>query len=444
MKFNEKLQKLRKENNLSQEQLADKLNVSRQAVSKWESGSSYPDMEKLKSITKVLNCKLEDILDDGIIGETKDKNKDYFKEFLKYITDSYNMFIAMTLKEKFKCLFEMFVVFIILLIFIAVSNGMFSYIIRQIFYIFDISILYRLSTVLITLFNILTLGLSVIIFLHIFKIRYLNYYVTIEDSTIKEKIIQKDIKEVKKENIKERLIIRDPKHSEYNFMNGLSKVVIILLKLMIVFTVIIPLLFAIVGLIACSIVSLFYISVHHLFIYIFMILLFGSVICLILLLTVIKAIFKEKVNIKLAIISFIITVILASISLGLLVSSILNINYYEKDLNYKKYSKEYELNDLISRYIYNNYNNYCYYELCADIVLEDRDNVLIELESSNKVDMPSKFEYPVFSRNYNFYNTFIDDLKDNKICTNYHEFYGYKNIKIYISQDNLDNIIKYM
>lgn len=38
MKFSEKLQKLRKENKLSQEQLADQLDVSRQAVSKWESG----------------------------------------------------------------------------------------------------------------------------------------------------------------------------------------------------------------------------------------------------------------------------------------------------------------------------------------------------------------------------------------------------------------------
>lgn len=40
MKFGNKLSKLRKEHNLSQEQLADKLEVSRQAVSKWESGVS--------------------------------------------------------------------------------------------------------------------------------------------------------------------------------------------------------------------------------------------------------------------------------------------------------------------------------------------------------------------------------------------------------------------
>ena len=47
MKFNEKLQKLRKQNKMSQEQLADLLEVSRQAVSKWESGTTYPEMDKL-------------------------------------------------------------------------------------------------------------------------------------------------------------------------------------------------------------------------------------------------------------------------------------------------------------------------------------------------------------------------------------------------------------
>ena len=47
MRFSEKLPKLRKNNNLSQEQLAEQLGVSRQAVSKWEAGNSYPDMEKM-------------------------------------------------------------------------------------------------------------------------------------------------------------------------------------------------------------------------------------------------------------------------------------------------------------------------------------------------------------------------------------------------------------
>ena len=69
MRFSDKLAKKRKECNLSQEQLAEKMNVSRQSVSKWENGSSYPDMDKIIELTKILECNLEDLLDDGVIGE---------------------------------------------------------------------------------------------------------------------------------------------------------------------------------------------------------------------------------------------------------------------------------------------------------------------------------------------------------------------------------------
>lgn len=58
MKFSDKLAQLRKANNLSQKQLTDKLDVSRQSVSKWESGDTYSDMSKIIQIREVLNCKL--------------------------------------------------------------------------------------------------------------------------------------------------------------------------------------------------------------------------------------------------------------------------------------------------------------------------------------------------------------------------------------------------
>ena len=61
MKFNEKLQKLRKQNKMSQEQLADLLEVSRQVVSKWESGTTYPEMDKLLMLCKIFKCTLDEI-----------------------------------------------------------------------------------------------------------------------------------------------------------------------------------------------------------------------------------------------------------------------------------------------------------------------------------------------------------------------------------------------
>jgi len=80
MKFNEKLQKLRKDAQLSQEELAEKLEVSRQAVSKWESGTTYPEMDKLISLTKIFTCTLDDLTNDTVSTEvisTKQKNGVY-------------------------------------------------------------------------------------------------------------------------------------------------------------------------------------------------------------------------------------------------------------------------------------------------------------------------------------------------------------------------------
>lgn len=62
MEFNEKLQKLRKGNGLTQEELADALYVSRAAVSKWESGRGYPNIESLKAIAKLFSVTIDDLL----------------------------------------------------------------------------------------------------------------------------------------------------------------------------------------------------------------------------------------------------------------------------------------------------------------------------------------------------------------------------------------------
>lgn len=64
MDFGEKLQNLRKENSLSQEQLAEKLNVTRQAVSKWESGA-LPDVDNIVKISSFFDCSLDYLLGNG-------------------------------------------------------------------------------------------------------------------------------------------------------------------------------------------------------------------------------------------------------------------------------------------------------------------------------------------------------------------------------------------
>ena len=62
MTFAEKLKKARNNAGLSQEQLAEKLCVSRQAVTKWETGKGMPDIENIRAISSLLNVSIDDLL----------------------------------------------------------------------------------------------------------------------------------------------------------------------------------------------------------------------------------------------------------------------------------------------------------------------------------------------------------------------------------------------
>ena len=76
MSFSENLRAVRKEKNLSQEQLAELLNVSRQAVSKWEQDSGYPETEKLIQIAQKLDVSLDSLLlDKQLIDESNNDSK---------------------------------------------------------------------------------------------------------------------------------------------------------------------------------------------------------------------------------------------------------------------------------------------------------------------------------------------------------------------------------
>lgn len=62
MGFAENLKQIRKEKNLSQEELAELLNVSRQSISKWEQGTGYPEAEKLLLLSRRLNLSLDALM----------------------------------------------------------------------------------------------------------------------------------------------------------------------------------------------------------------------------------------------------------------------------------------------------------------------------------------------------------------------------------------------
>ncbi len=75
MDFSEKLLTLRKANNLTQEELAEKLDVSRQSVSKWESGQATPDLEKIVEISAVFDVTTDYLLKSSEIDDLSVKTE---------------------------------------------------------------------------------------------------------------------------------------------------------------------------------------------------------------------------------------------------------------------------------------------------------------------------------------------------------------------------------
>ena len=67
MKFGENLYNLRKMAKMSQEKLAEKMNVTRRSVSKWENGESYPEMEKIMKLCDIFHCKINDLVHENMV-----------------------------------------------------------------------------------------------------------------------------------------------------------------------------------------------------------------------------------------------------------------------------------------------------------------------------------------------------------------------------------------
>lgn len=67
MKFGDNLKALRKSKHMSQEELAERVNVSRQSVSKWENGEAYPEMNNILELCKIFQCRINDLVNDSII-----------------------------------------------------------------------------------------------------------------------------------------------------------------------------------------------------------------------------------------------------------------------------------------------------------------------------------------------------------------------------------------
>ena len=468
MKFCDKLVKQRKNNNMSQEQLADRLGVSRQAVSKWESGTSMPDMEKIMQLCKILNCSLDDLVDDAACGNAKISEQKvgihtYLQEVLDFITKTLNMFWSMRFVEKVKCILEMVFV-ILLMVFIW---GILGSILRSIFdgiiYMLPnvlYRVIYHLSSVLYSIFGLIV---GAIIFIHIFKIRYLDYFVTIEDSETNNKTIEEPVDEEVEEKErkfiekkKNKIIIRDPKHSTYSFFTVLAHMVVWFLKFVLIF-VAIPCILSFIFFVFSMTMS-FWLLKDGIFFLGTTIILVGCIFVNYVILRVIyNFIFDQKQNLKRIFFIFIIGISLAGVGFGASFCTYLTFDKTDLVSEFDYDTKEITINSDIDNVVLSflNYGN-------VEIVEDDSvSGIKINFTYNSDGDIhfysykdsgytyDESLEYLVYDYNYyndsnkwngfDVINSLLDLLKDKKRIDNYEQA-SVSRVKVTISKDNLEKI----
>ena len=109
MLFSEKLRLLRTKNNLTQEELAENLSVSRQAITKWESGDGIPDIDNLKELSKLFNVTIDELVKEDKTVRVKGKyfykeelDIDHTKHYDIKISKIYELNIKPNIEEKVK------------------------------------------------------------------------------------------------------------------------------------------------------------------------------------------------------------------------------------------------------------------------------------------------------------------------------------------------------
>lgn len=454
MKFKDKIVILRKKNNLSQEALAEKLNMSRQAISKWESGSSYPDMNTMLKVCEVLNCTLDELLDDNALGNNSFEKQNkvninkWIKEVLDFITNVYNMFFSMKFKDMIKFIIEMCSIILVLLCIFIVVREILVNTIYDLFYILPYDYYSIIVNFLDIIYSVFAIIFGGIIFIHLLKIRYLDYYVTIEDSDVNSKHIEKELckKEYKYIHEKrEKIIIRDPKHTTYSFFSGLGKISLLLVKIFIAI-VLLPFIFSFILLCISGTISIIWIKYGILFLGILVFSIGALLINYDILEVSIKFLFNKTNNFKKMFIIFIIGLFISGVGCGISLSQVNQFKFVSNNDFYK--NKQLELNGD---------NNVILYEFDKDLIEIDNsiDNIIydvdyleymnIELESYDTYYYKHK-DIDIYGIYYNFNNiNFVDmilnDLKDKKIRD--YDNSVYKINKIILNEENYNKIIEY-
>ena len=446
MNLSNNLKKLRKENNLSQEDLAEKLGVSRQSVSKWESGQAYPEMDKMVQLCNLFNLNIDDLLNQDIeeVNNTKQAKNNinkFIEDFLNYVTNTIDMFSSMKIKNKIKFIFEQFVIISILIILFLIIGEVLKYILAPLFSFAPDKIYYIIISIFKSLYGIICIILGVILVLHIFKTRYLDYYEIVKEDEIEEfsdevepeKVINNKKVKIYLEKKKEKIVIRDPKHTEYRFINALFKIFLFVVKFFVLY---IGLIFSL--LLICFVfgivISFLFIKTGIFFVGTIIILISCLIINYVILKILYDFIFEHKSKKLRFALCFLLSLITCGVGIGLVSIGITKFNIVSSGDDIITEEKIIKMSDDLT--LINHYGNIEY--------IESEDNDVKVIINSTKYN---EIKYDLNDNVYSFYinhketdilNILRDIIKDinNKQIVLYDDL----NIKVYSNKSNINKI----
>ena len=446
MFFASNLQKLRKKENMSQEALAERLDVTRQSVSKWESGASYPEMDKLISICKIFNVDMDTLVNGDVLDEKKQDKETTINT--KDILDKFN-----TLMKKIVCLFESmsfkeiieFLVTVFLLIIIILIGTIPKDIIENLIgdgLLYDIAYVGpALNTIFTFIIDILYSVFAIVVFIYVLKIKYLDRIKIKED--VNKEIVVKE-KEKKVEEV-EKVIIKDNTGSN-SLTRLLAKIIIYIIKFFVVLFLFAPLICIVVLAVMLGFEVLFVIKGLPL-IGILLWTIAGIIISALCFEVPLNFVINHKNNYKRVMITLLISLIIIIIGSIIFAFEFFSLTYVDSlpiDIKTKEISETLPMtNDFKTIGYYHNDIEYVvddnltdkievtvtYYDYLVDY------NIEVELHNDNLLvymDSPKEFSFK------DALDEISDDIKDGKIY-NYDKLNEYK-VTIKTSSNNIDII----
>ena len=443
MSFRKNLEYLRKSKKLSQEDLANKLNVSRQSVSKWESGAAYPETEKILALCKIFDCTLDDLMNQNIQEDELEEKRTYtFNDFLKGATSivdrSIKMVTSMNGKSLIRFLFELFILFLLILLlripFDYISGkgaNVFLYVEGAFF-----EILLGLWRFLV---DIVYLVVAAVSFVYVYKVRFLDMFDKDTEKDLKKEFPVEEEKEVKLERQKVQV------SHDFGIFRFFGKVAFFFVKCLVAFCSLFVIFFflgSVAGLVVVSswmFQGIFYFSI--------LLLLLALIVFLGMLIIILyNFIFNRKTAWKKVLVVLLGTLISFGLSAGIGLLEFLEFtiynNPYDSNIVMDTVVEEFPMSDgLIVEPVYR-------VDYVEDSSLVDSVRVEVKyFKSLTDVEFTQSEESIYISSHSSgdsvslkqLYNIFLHDLKGKKISTNYGYLFDGR-ITVYSSAENIERI----